>query len=110
MEALTQGLSGFGRADAPKDWGASVFVQVIDPTAFGGSAQFRHQTNWLATACRSTPPAPGVDVVRLPGERGLSHKRHALMHGVALYPGILEALAPFAEQLEVEPPQPITGT
>ena len=36
VEALTQGLSGFGRADAPARWGASVFVQVIDPAAFGG--------------------------------------------------------------------------
>src|SRR5262249_21717733 len=35
IEALTQGLGGFGRADAPGGWGASVFVQVIDPAAFG---------------------------------------------------------------------------
>src|SRR5262245_50323220 len=41
IEALTQGLGGFGRADAPKGWGASVFVQVLDPVAFGGADEFR---------------------------------------------------------------------
>src|SRR5262245_11081812 len=34
IEALTQALGGFGRADKPTGWGASVFVQVIDPSAF----------------------------------------------------------------------------
>ena len=40
IEALTQGLGGFGRAEAPTGWGGSVFVQVTDPTAFGGSEAF----------------------------------------------------------------------
>ncbi len=101
VEALTQGLSGFGRADAPTRWGASVFVQVIDPAVFGGVDAFRRETGWLAAACRNTPPVPGVDAVRLPGERGLANKRRALTEGVALYPGILEALAPLAKKYGV---------
>jgi LDH2 family malate/lactate/ureidoglycolate dehydrogenase len=107
VEALTQGLSGFGRAEAPPQWGASVFVQVIDPTAFGGAEAFRRETSWLANACRNSPPAPGVEVVRLPGERGLARKRRALAEGVALYPGIMEALAPHAAKRGVKPPTPM---
>ncbi len=107
IEALTQGLGGFGRAESPTDWGASVFVQVIDPAAFGGSEAFRRETGWTAAACRNNPPAPGVSAVRLPGERGLERKRQALVEGVALYPGILAALAPHAERLGVTPPSPI---
>lgn len=107
VEALTQGLGGFGRAESPTAWGASVFVQVTDPEAFGGLAAFRRETGWLAAACRTTPPAPGVDAVRLPGQRALELKRRALADGVALYPGIMEALAPFAEKLAVTPPRPI---
>ena len=103
VEALTQGLGGFGRADAPTGWGASVFVQVIDPAAFGGGGRFRRQTGWLANACRATPPVPGVDAVRLPGERGLARKRRALAEGVALYPGIMDALAPYAAKFGVTP-------
>jgi LDH2 family malate/lactate/ureidoglycolate dehydrogenase len=109
VEALTQGLGGFGRADAPARWGASVFVQVTDPAAFGGADAFQRQTGWLASACRAAPPTPGVDAVRLPGERGLERKRRALAEGVALYPGILEALAPHAVQFGVTPPPPLAG-
>jgi LDH2 family malate/lactate/ureidoglycolate dehydrogenase len=107
IEALTQGLGGFGRAEAPTQWGASVFVQVIDPSAFGGSEAFRRETGWLASACRNSPPAPGVDAVRLPGERGLARKRAALAEGVRLYPGILEALAPHAARRGVPLPKPV---
>ena len=104
VEALTQGLGGFGRADAPTGWGASVFVQVIDPTAFGDG--FIRQTSWLAEACRTCPPVPGVDAVRLPGQRGLALKRRALLEGVSLYPGIMDALAPHAAKFGVPLPRP----
>lgn len=107
VEALTQGLGGFGRADGPTGWGASVFVQVFDPTAFGGAEAFRRQTGWLAAACRDTPPIPGGDAVRLPGERGLERKRRALAEGVSLHLGVMEGLIPFAEKLGVAPPRPL---
>ncbi len=110
IEALTQGLGGFGRAECPSGWGASVFIQVIDPAAFGGADAFRRESGWLASACRKTPPVPGVDAVRLPGQRGLACKRRALTEGVALYPGILATLTPYAEKYGVTPPRPIAGS
>ena len=36
VEALTQGLSGYGRADAPRDWGAGVLVLAFAPSRFAG--------------------------------------------------------------------------
>jgi LDH2 family malate/lactate/ureidoglycolate dehydrogenase len=107
VEALTQGLAGFGRADKPTGWGASVFVQVIDPAAFGGTDAFRRQTGWTAAACRASLPAPGVGAVRLPGPFGLERKRRALTEGVALYPGIPRALDPWATKLGVTRPDPL---
>jgi LDH2 family malate/lactate/ureidoglycolate dehydrogenase len=107
IEALTQGLGGFGRAESPTAWGASVFIQVIDPSAFGGAADFQRETGWLAAACRATPPVPGVDAVRLPGQRGLERKRRALAEGVPLYPGIVDGLRPHAERLGVTMPTPM---
>ena len=107
VEALTQGLGGFGRADAPKGLGASVFVQVIDPAAFGGRDAFQEQTGWLATACRENPPVPGGSAVRVPGQRGLDRKREALKNGVELYPAIMAALAPLAEKFGIALPQPV---
>lgn len=107
IEALTQGLGGYGRADAPTGWGACVTVQVIDPACFGGRAAFLRQTGWLADACRDNPPRPGIDRVRLPGERGLQNKRAALAHGLTLYPGIVPKLQAVAERLGVATPRPL---
>jgi LDH2 family malate/lactate/ureidoglycolate dehydrogenase len=109
VEALTQGLSGFGRADEQSGWGASVFIQVIDPGAFGGSDVFKKETGHLADACRACPPAPGVDAVRVPGQRGLERRRRALAEGIALYPAIMPALESFATKFGVTPPRPRAG-
>jgi LDH2 family malate/lactate/ureidoglycolate dehydrogenase len=106
IEALSQGLSGHGRADPLTDWGASVYLQVIDPAAFGGAADFLKQTSFLAAACRGNPPAPGVDAVRLPGQQALARKRQALQDGVRLHPGIMDALRAAAGKLGVRTPEP----
>jgi L-lactate dehydrogenase len=106
VEALTSALAGYGRADGAAGWGASVFVQVIDPAKFGGSAAFARETGWLAAAARANPPARGRDAVRLPGERGLRLRERQLAEGVELYPSIMPALSPWAEKLGVAPPQP----
>jgi LDH2 family malate/lactate/ureidoglycolate dehydrogenase len=106
IEALTQGLGGYGRADRETGWGASVLVQVIDPAAFGGADGFARQADFIAAACRANPPV-GVDPVRLPGERGLALKRQALAAGVRLYPGIMDALGPWAEKFGMPAPPSI---
>jgi len=107
-EALTSGLAGFGRADGPDQWGASVFVQCFDPEAFGGRAAFERETGWLARACRAAKTAPDADPVRLPGDGALARKRRADAEGVALHPSILPALAPIAAELGVPQPEPRT--
>ena len=104
VEALTAALGGFGRADAGEGWGAAVFVQVIDPGAFGGGDAFLRQTGWLAEAAAANPPRAGQAPVRMPGARGLALRDEQLAHGVALYPGILDALRPWGERLSVSPP------
>jgi LDH2 family malate/lactate/ureidoglycolate dehydrogenase len=109
IEALTQGLGGYGRADAPTDWGASVTVQVIDPACFGGTDAFIRQTGWLAQACHDNPPRPGVERVRLPGENGLAKKRAALADGLALYPGIMAKLQDVAQKYGIKSPLPISS-
>jgi L-lactate dehydrogenase len=104
VEALTQGLAGFGRADEPAGWGAGVYVQIVDPDAFAGREAFLRQTGWLVRACRNTPPRPNIGRVRIPGEDALQKKRRALAHGVVPYPGVIEALRPWAERLAVPMP------
>ena len=105
IEALTAGLSGHGRADANEGWGATVFLQIIDPEAFAGLDQFKRQTDWLAAACHASAPRPGVEQVRLPGERGLARFRQQQRDGVELYPGIIEALRTWSERLGIAMPE-----
>jgi LDH2 family malate/lactate/ureidoglycolate dehydrogenase len=104
VEALTGGLTGFGRADRPEGWMANVFLQVINPAMFGGREDFVRQTEHVAAACRATPPRPGFERVRLPGESGLRRRAEQLARGVELYPTIMPALAPWAQKLGVQSP------
>ena len=101
VEALTGGLAGFGRADPKQGWGATVFVQALDPDAFGGREAFMHQAEFIAAQCRGNPPRPGVDAVRLPGERALARRREQLARGVQLHESILPALEPWAQKFGV---------
>ncbi len=93
VEALTQALAGFGRADHPKGSSVSVYLQVIDPDAFGGQDGFTEQSTFLADTCRSSPPRPDVDRVRMPGERALALRKAALAEGVPLSSEITTPLA-----------------
>jgi LDH2 family malate/lactate/ureidoglycolate dehydrogenase len=104
VEALTGGLAGHGRADKTEGWTATVFLQVLDPALFGGAEDFARETSHLAALCRATPPRPGVERVRLPGEAGLRRKAVQLKDGVELYPGVMAALAPWAERYRVALP------
>jgi len=107
VEALTAGLAGFGRADPAEGWGATVFVQAIDPDAFGGAAAFARQADFLVDACHAATPRPGVERVRLPGEGGMARYRAQQAGGVALHPTIAPALAPWAAKLGMPMPAPI---
>lgn len=107
VEALTGGLAGHGRADPSEGWGATVYVQVIDPAAFGGQDSFSRQMGHIAAACRASPPRTPGEPVRLPGERGLARKAAQLSQGVALHPSIMPALAARASQAGIKTPSPI---
>ncbi|HEX2114274.1 MAG TPA: Ldh family oxidoreductase [Alphaproteobacteria bacterium] len=105
VETLTGALGGYGRSSAEKRWTGCVFVQVIDPAGFGGREAFVRETSWMAQACRTAPVRPGNPPVRLPGERGLALRRQQLELGIALYPGIMDTLVPWAEKLGVPLPE-----
>jgi L-lactate dehydrogenase len=106
VEALTSALAGYGRAEQPQRWGAAVFLQVIDPAAFGGRENFLRETEWMAEACRTNPTKPGSPPVRLPGSRALRLRAEQLEQGITLYPTILPSLQPWSEKLGIPLPTP----
>lgn len=104
-EALTQGLPGFGRADAPVGTTIGIFLQVIDPNAFAGLDAFTRQTGWLVDACHSNPPLPGGPRVRMPGEQAGARQQQAVEEGVPLAASVVQALQPLVEAAGLRWPQ-----
>ena len=107
VEALTAALCGFGRADGIEQDGAAVFLQMIDPNAFGGLDAFRRETAWLAESCRTATPRPGGDPVRMPGARGLALRKSQLQDGVVLHPDTRATLDTCAREARIPFPSPI---
>jgi LDH2 family malate/lactate/ureidoglycolate dehydrogenase len=107
VEALTSALAGHGRADEPKSWGASVFIQLIDPAGFGGADAFTRETSRLAAICHGTPVPPGKSKVRLPGEAAMARRSRQLKEGVALHSTVMPALRLWAERFDVKVPTPL---
>jgi LDH2 family malate/lactate/ureidoglycolate dehydrogenase len=104
VEALTSGLAGRGRSEKPAPWTASIFVQLIDPDAFGGRDAFAREMQYVADLCHGTPVATGNPPVRLPGEGALARRRRQIRDGVELHATIVPALAPWAERFGVALP------
>ena len=107
IEALTSALAGHGRADRVSDWGASVFVQVIDPGRFAGRPAFERETGWLADAIHANPAADARKPPRMPGERALARKAQQVRDGVELHPTIPPVLADRGARAGLAVPQPI---
>ncbi|WP_420223720.1 Ldh family oxidoreductase [Pigmentiphaga litoralis] len=101
VESLTTGLAGHGRAENAERLGATLFVQIIDPRAFGGIAGFTTQMDALTKQCHDNPPIDASCPVRLPGERALQRRRSQLEHGVELDERIIEGLEAWARRLQV---------
>ncbi|MFK0344170.1 Ldh family oxidoreductase [Pseudomonas asiatica] len=101
VEALTSGLAGHGRKDKPEHWGASATVLVIDPRAFGGIGAFKQETQNLVDLVKASTPLESTTPVRLPGQAGLTRRLHALEHGLALHPDVVQVLKAIALSLDV---------
>ncbi|OIQ74868.1 putative oxidoreductase YbiC [mine drainage metagenome] len=103
VEALTQGLAGHGRIDAPNRWGANVFLQVMDPQAFAGRDNFITQMDFIGDACRASTPVQPDALVRLPGDQASGNIARAMQQGITLSEATLGKLAACANQLGVTP-------
>jgi LDH2 family malate/lactate/ureidoglycolate dehydrogenase len=104
VEALTQGLAGFGRKDTEKRWGGNVFLQVLDPEAFAGRDGFVGQMDYLAELCHSNAPLQEGVPVRMPGERAESRIAEARASGIALPETTVGRLRACAERYGLQAP------
>ena len=105
VEALTQGLSGFGRKDTEKRWGGCVFLQVLDPEAFAGRDAFLEQMEHLSERCHANAPIDPGAPVRMPGEQAERNIEAARAQGVALSEQTVQRLAETGRRLGLRMPE-----
>ncbi len=104
VEALTQGLAGFGRHDAPTRWGANVYLQLIDPAAFAGAEASIEQMDFLAQQCHANAPIDPRAPVRLPGEQASRNIEKHRREGVPVSAATVAQLRGWADRLGVDAP------
>ena len=85
-----------------------MFLHVVDPAAFAGRDAFLDETDHLAAACRASRPRPGVERVRVPGDRAMQGRADQLADGVRIAPALVARLAPVIAQTGVPFPEPLT--
>lgn len=101
VEALTQGLAGYGRRDKPTNWGGGVFLQLMDPAAFAGSDAFVEQMDFLLDACRDNPPIDPSRPVRIPGDQASRNLEAARRDGVPVMASTAASLKSWGDRLAV---------
>lgn len=107
IEILTMALNGYGRFDGSQDGEAnSVFVQVLDPNAFGGRDRFIAEADDLVRAIRSSRVRPADPDVRAPGDRALRSKARQLAEGIALRASVVGDLERLATRYQCDFPEP----
>jgi L-lactate dehydrogenase len=102
IEALTSALGGFGRISEPGRWGASVFVQVINPNKFSGESYFQKEMENLRQKSFASKSVKEVQPVRLPGQRGLALKKIQLEKGLQLRTDTAEGLKKLAQTYNIQ--------
>lgn len=77
---------------------------AINPAAFGDPAQFASRNEWYFDVLRNSKPAPDLDGIRIPGERGAQTRQRQLQAGVSVLTESWQNVRPFAERLGVTVP------
>jgi L-lactate dehydrogenase len=99
-ELLSQALGGYGRArSSGSSEQNSVYLQVLDPAAFGPAADYQREADHLLAMIEASPADDVNRPVRVPGRRAWQERARQLADGVELAPDILEGMMPFAEAI-----------
>jgi LDH2 family malate/lactate/ureidoglycolate dehydrogenase len=111
FEVLTGALAGGARMapevghpfDYARPQGVSLFLLAIDPELAMPIATFLDRVDRLIDRVHATPPAPGVERVYLPGERGYLTAQRREREGIPVSPERAEKLKLLARDLGVPP-------
>lgn len=79
------------------------FVAAIDIAAFGDPAVFTAAATTVFAQMRASPPLPGHDPVRVPGDGRGAGRAGRLADGIALHPALRAELDRIAKDLAIAP-------
>lgn len=101
VEAYSQGLAGYGRADKPTGSQTNVFIHIIDPEAFAGIEPFKRQTSHLVKSCLESDPIDPNNPVRLPGSLAMKGLIEAKQSGLKLSSEVVASLEPLMKEFDI---------
>jgi LDH2 family malate/lactate/ureidoglycolate dehydrogenase len=106
--ALSGGVPGPEVGSIFETWdrpvGASHCFFALDPSRFGSASGFLDRVDRTVMAMHMSLPAPGVERVRVPGERGSELAREAERIGIRLPARVASRLGRLADEFRVQRP------
>ena len=101
IDILSGALGGAGcsRPDPPPLRGNGVFLEAIDPRAFGVGETFSQQVAAFVGYVTSPPVAPGFDRIRIPGEVEHEARQQRLREGIPIEDDTWRSLQSAAAEL-----------
>lgn len=98
-----EAIRGWLDEDGAKGVRGHTFM-AIDPAAFGDPGEFRAGAQSYLDEVKSSKRAPGVDAIRVPGERTLARRRRSLAEGVEVLEKTWSIAGEYAAKLGVDVP------
>src|SRR6266446_3163343 len=77
-------------------------IVAVDITTFADVQAFKQRVDEMWAVMKSSPTLPGVDEVRLPGERSAQLYRERVTHGVPLGAELRKVLDELADRLGIQ--------
>ena len=77
---------------------------AIDPSAFGDPKVFREMVDFHVAEVKNTRKAPGVEEIRVPGERSFREKERRLREGILVDDGVWKQVGQISDELKVAMP------
>ena len=90
-------------ADAASPTNTGQAIVAIDPSAFGEIGEFKAAVDKVIRDLRASERMPGVDRIRVPGERSHEIAVRQRSEGIAIAPSLMQTLHGLAKELRIAP-------
>lgn len=108
VQAMSAALSGGGGTTATSQaLGTSTFIQLFDPAAFAGGSVFAQEIDRMIEMLIATPPRPGFEGVRVPGQRAMAAYRQQSRDGIEISDALRRHVEPLGAKYGVMFPSPM---